>query len=234
MTLQVILVGSDGVVIASDTCVERVDRERRRWYRITESSRKIIILPRLAYMFAGDDCAKEIGAVVAKQIIETPKPLPYDFIEKAANEALEPYTKNPAFRDDYRKIIWVQAEGDKGDKFSVWPISCDRGDKQFVSWTCDSDGRCCACAGDEFNPARFIVDYYYKKYPKPRTVSNLKKMAAHMIVTGREFNSGSVCGLEMAVGYNGGFTPVPQEDIQTLIKQSQDLHIINDAYFSKD
>ena len=153
VTLQVVLVGSDGVVIASDTCVERVDRERRHSYRITESSRKIVILPGLAYVFAGDDCAKEIGAIVAKKIIETPKPLPYDFIEKAANDALEPNAKTPAFRDDYRKIIWVQAEG---DKFAIWPVSCDRGDKQFVFWTCDSDGRCCVCAGDEFNPARFI------------------------------------------------------------------------------
>ena len=63
MTLQVVLLGSDGVVIASDTCVA----SRPEWMDVTDSDSKMVVKPRFVCTFTGDDCAKSIAmAVVAE------------------------------------------------------------------------------------------------------------------------------------------------------------------------
>jgi hypothetical protein len=232
MTLQVVLFGRDGgVVIASDTCVERIKPGRNS--RITDSGSKIVIVPGLAYTFAGDECAKEVGAAVAKKIAETSKPLPYDFIDEASNRALEEYkiTVGSEFSETYRKIIWVQTES---DRFAIWSSFYDSRDRKFVLLTPDVkfDGKCRVFAGDEFNLARYIVEHYYDKDKYSlRNVSSLKRLAAHMILTGNTFNSACVNGLEIVVGNSEGFTWVPREEIQALAELSRRIHEENDSYF---
>jgi hypothetical protein len=231
MTLQVVLLGSDGVVIASDTCVERIKPGRNS--RITDSDSKIVIVPGLAYTFAGDECAKEVGAAVAKTIAETSEPLPYNFIDEASNRALEEYkiTVGSEFSDTYRKIIWVQAES---ERFAIWSAFYDCRDRTFVLLTPDVkvDGKCRVFAGDEFNLARYIVEHYYDKDKYAlRNVSSLKKLVAHMILTGNIFNSACVSGLEIVVGNSKGFTWVPREEIQALADVSRRIHEENDSYF---
>ena len=54
----------------------RSDFQGRCWPAFSDS--KIVIVPGLAYTFAGDECAKEVGAAVAKTIAETSEPLPYN------------------------------------------------------------------------------------------------------------------------------------------------------------
>lgn len=64
VTLQVVLLGSDGIIIASDTCAANFNPP---YLNFTDSVSKIIVTPRLVYTFAGDSCARDIGAAVASK-----------------------------------------------------------------------------------------------------------------------------------------------------------------------
>jgi hypothetical protein len=233
MTLQVVLQGSDGIVIASDTCVERVKQPQGN-FRIADFYSKIVVADKLAYTFSGDDCAKEVGAAVAQAVSESPqKILSAELIYDVSTAALKNWRKSCGNdRTDYRKIIWVQA---KDDKFIILAACCNDRAGEFEVLTPDiqPDGKCRAIAGDEFNKARYIVECYYDKDAYSlRTVSSLKTLAAHVILTGSVFNSAGVGGLEMVVGKSGHFTWILQEDRQKLEDVSRKIHAANDSYFN--
>lgn len=224
VTLQVVLRGSDGVVIASDTCKANVGP---RGFRSTEPVSKIrMVNSTLVYTFAGDDCARDVGAAVA-EAANTAKTLSNEFIDEVSNKALAKYKTDA--REIYRKIIWVKAENAGFEVFSAFY----RGGR-FVADTHpeDSDGRCNVYAGDDVNLATYIVERYYKRYPL-RRISSLKKLAAHMILTGETF-SGSVSGLEMVASNSNGFEWVPREEIQELVSLSNRIHEENDFRFKGD
>jgi hypothetical protein len=228
VTLQVVLLGGDGIVIASDTCAANINS--RYSFRTTDHVSKIVIESKLAYTFAGDECAKEVGAAVARAVGEPPQPLTAELIEEVSNRTLEEW-RNSCGNDrvDYRKDIWVQAT-DVG--FTIWSAVCDDRAGKFVvkSHEVALDGKSRVFAGDEFNQARYIVEHYYDKYPL-RKISSLKRLAAHAILTGSIFNSAGVSGLEMVLGNSNGFAPIPREKIQELAKLSRTIHEENDSRF---
>ena len=222
MTLQVVLRGSDGVVIASDRSVSL----QLNPIAFTDRNSKLVVKSRFVCTFAGDDCAKYISTelVEAKKddsVFESSA----NFIE-AVNGALRKYKEGqwPFFKTQPRKILWVQFGS---PEFTIWAATY---------WACTESFELCdnsdsVFAGDEANPARYFVEHYYRKNPM-KTVSGLKKMAAHVILTGHIFNSGGVDGLEMVIGNSGGFTQVSSEERQELEKISRKIHAANDAYFS--
>lgn len=112
--------------------------------------------PELAYTFAGDNCAKEIGAAVARQAEDAKQSLSSDFIAETSEKALTAYKKTVGddFSDTPRKIFWVQKE-DAG--FAIWSACYEDGKFVPYTHTVGFDGKCRAFAGDIWNKARYIV-----------------------------------------------------------------------------
>lgn len=224
VTLQVVLLGSDGVVIASDTC--RVGSNPR--FRVTDSISKIVVKSSLAYTFAGDDASRAVGEAVvdATQSHE----LSVNLIDEIANKVLKKYKRSvrPELREAYRKTIFVQAE-DHG--FSIW--SATYGARKLkVERHQPWQGKCSVYGGDESNPALYVYEYYYKQYPVTN-VSALKKMSAHVILTARAFAS-TVNGLEIVVGSSNGFASVSTDEISRLRELSYAIHEANHNHFVED
>lgn len=229
VTLQVVLLGSDGIVIASDTCATNFNPRSR--ISTTDAVSKIVTQSRLVHTFAGDECAKQVGAAVAHEVTQSEQVLSAELIEGIANKTLKEWRESSG-RDcvDYRKIIWVQA---KDARLTIWSAVCDDRAGEFVAkpLQIDYEGKCRAFAGNECNQARYIVEHYYDKYPL-RNVSSLKKMAAHLILTGGVFNGG-VNGLQMTVGNSNGFEPVSVDEIHRLAELSRLIHNHNDSHFKE-
>ena len=127
MTLQVVLLGSDGIVDASDRCVESYRPDRNPIYRFTDSVSKIVVNTKLVYSFAGDNCGKEIGATVAKEAADTQKPLSSDFIDEASNRALKEYRETA--REWFSKHSQESHLGSNGMvlEFSIWSARYEGG-----------------------------------------------------------------------------------------------------------
>src|ERR1700726_3722596 len=64
VTLQVVLRGTDGIVIASDTAVS----SQLGVIRYTDSSSKMMVKPRFVCLFSGDDCAKYIAMEIVGKV----------------------------------------------------------------------------------------------------------------------------------------------------------------------
>lgn len=221
VTLQVVLRGSDGVVIASDRLVS----SQPELIGFTDLSSKMVVKSRFVCTFAGDDCAKYISTRLVEKVGDSAFENSGQFIE-AVNSALDEYKGGRwSFPETgYRKILWVQSEH---AAFTIWVATY---------WACTqnfelSDNPDSVVAGHDANPARYFVEHYFKKNPPLKTVSGLKKMAAHVILTGHIFNPAGVDGLEMVFGDRNGFSRVRSEEIQELEKSSHEVHEKNDSYF---
>ena len=234
MTLQVVLIGNDGIVIASDTRATNSPQEISKEFKAiqtTDELQKIkLVNSRFVYLFAGDECAKMVGAAVARVVGESLDCLSETLVREISNSTLREYRRlGPRDRVDYRKVIWVQA---KEAGWGVWIAKCLDRDACFdVEFIFVNRRKLAFFAGHEPNPARYIVEDYYLEHKYPlRSVSSLKRMAAHVIVTGSKFSS-NVRGLEMVFGVNNSFTQVSQDDLQTLINESDRLHAGINKYF---
>jgi hypothetical protein len=234
VTLQVVLLGSDGIVIASDTCATNFNPQvtNRTNARTTEDVQKITIVDsKFVYMFAGDECAKTVGAAVARAVGENPECLSAAHIDEISKSTLDLYRENSVPRDrvDYREVIWFQV---KDGGFIIWSAVCNDRDGQFVTQPSQVvlGNKRKFLAGDKSNPALYIVEHYYDKYPL-RNVSSLKRLAAHAILTGGAF-SANVRGLEMVVGNSKGFERVPSDEIRELETLSGTIHEENNRHFS--
>lgn len=228
MTLAVALLGNDGVVIASDTCVERINLAHQT--RTTDTSPKIrIIGDKLAYTFAGDDCAKAVGTAVAEASANCV--LSESLIEKVSNKTLRAYREQFGVdRVDYRKNIWAQKTN---GEYTIWHAVCSGRAEWYAVLSSSKwrhEGKFRVFAGDEFNQARYIIEHYYDNYPL-RNISGLTNLAAHLILTGSRFRSSNVRGLEVVVGNSKGFTSLPTSEIEALVALSRRIHQQNDGYF---
>lgn len=219
VTLQVVLRGSDGVVVASDRLISlQADP-----IAFTDRNSKMVIKPRFVCTFAGDDCAKYISTKLAEKAADLVFESSGNFMD-AVTAACDEYKGKWKFSETQpRKILWVQFER---PGFTIWAATY---------WACTQNFELCdnpnsVFAGHDTNPARYFVEHYYGKYPM-KTVSGLKKMAAHVILAGHLFNSGGVDELEMAIGDSRGFTPVLPDELQELKNKSCEIHAANDAYF---
>jgi len=229
VTFQVVLLGGDGVVIASDTRAMNFDPQH--FVRTTDTVSKIVVVePHLVYIYAGDGCAKKVGAAVALDV-KRGQPLSKERIEEVSNSTREEYWKSRQMDDrvDSRKIAWVQ-RADRG--FAIWSATGRSREMNFevTKHEENHDGKCRIFAGDEFNQARYIVEHYYDKYPL-RNISGLKRLAAQTILTGELFNNAGVGGLEMVVGTCSGFARIPAREIQELAELSRTLQNEIDVHF---
>jgi hypothetical protein len=161
MTLQVVLVGSDGIVIASDTRATNSPQEISKAIQTTDEVQKIqIVNSGFVYLFAGDECAKKVGAAVARTVGESPNCLSETLVRELSNNTLREYRRlGPRDRVDYRKVIWIRA---KDSGWEIWVAKCSDRDGGFnVESAFVTSKKRAVFAGHEPNPARYIVEDYY-------------------------------------------------------------------------
>lgn len=215
MTMQVGMVGTDGVLIASDTkwhTVPRVPRDKF-WLtgRYTFNRTKIIISHERGVAIS---CAvnMETAEHVAREIIRTlPDPNladPIPHIKAIGQRVLDVAQTG---RQDATCLIALMHPIPQLLLFTFGVFEGIRGP------VCQRmDDR--AFAGDNVNPAMFWAERYYKKLP----VKELVPLAAHLIITAHHLNNGSIGGLEIVFCDQSGFHRLSDDSILELEAKSRE------------
>ncbi len=180
MTMQVALVGSDGIVLASDTKWTVSEQYPRRSF---EASKIKIDYERcIAVSYARN---METSGAIADALLRLPDGCwqsPITPIEQAARSILELAPRKEAHclivsaRPSLQLLLFeVATVNGVPDQPMCQPI----GDK--------------CCAGDNANAAWFLAERYYERIP----VAQLIPLAAQIIVAAAKLNSGAISGLEI-------------------------------------
>ena len=216
MTMQVVMVGTDGIVLASDL----MWAENNRQIRASQLSPKIKLSPKfnIAISFAR---SMETSGAVADAILaleDSAWENPITSLQAAASEIIERPTVG---RKDVQCLI-VSAKPTLAAYFlrvaqvgGFWTPFC-----QNVAGY--------ACAGDDNNPAVFWVRRYYKKEP----VVRLLPLAAQVVVSASELNSAAIGGLQVAMCSADGFSFLKSDSIAQLEQYAKALgERIGDSFY---
>ncbi len=222
MTMQVGMVGTDGVLIASDTLLmdkpERASaNEEQSLVRDTSNESKIIINYKKGIAIS---CARTMRSArrVARNIISglTDDQLanPREPIEKIGAEVLKLLGLDGEKRDVQCLIIiqgattglyffeFGEVDGELGPELG--PI-CKKVIKHKV-------------AGDQLNPAVFWKNRYYERKP----IRELIPLAAHLVVSASKLNGGSIDGLEIVLCDDDGIHYMSEESTRKLEAQANE------------
>lgn len=187
MTMQVGMVCTDGILIASDTRTMNTPR----WSsgsipRTTFNSSKIRISLERGIAVS---CARNMETAnhLATEIIEKLKEEDFDYpqfpIEAMGRTVLAAAEER---RNDAQCLIALQRPTPQLFLFQFGMINAQWGPSCMLM-----DGK--AVAGDNVNAAAFWTERYYE--PKP--IEQLIPLAAHLIISASKLNSGSISGLEI-------------------------------------
>jgi hypothetical protein len=206
MTLQVALVGTDGIVLASDKL--RVVYDPVRHSSLTS---KILVDPKqkIAIACAGYD----ISETVARRILSNPAPVRENWSRYPGD--FESFAMNICKEDDFRPYGW------RGELIIVSLHDLNHLlhlelREMYVRLKLIEDR---ILAGDSFNPAGFFADVYYSQQP----IAQLAFLAAHIILSGGRFNPDGAGGLEVVKCTSDGFERLSESSIQDLIDRSDAL-----------
>ncbi|HEY3770650.1 MAG TPA: hypothetical protein VGN44_18395 [Candidatus Angelobacter sp.] len=205
MTIQIGMIGTDGIVLASDTKLQRGQKVRH-----TNGSTKIRINHehRLAI-----SCARDmvLAHTIADSIIDHIPDGNWHF---------------PTFpiRD-----IAKDMRGDGCGQAQCLIVSVKSKPRLFVLdvGTMTGGGTDCSeindkCViGDTVNPAVFWSEKYYKPLP----ISQLASLAAHLIVSAGKLNSATIRGLEMVMCDDSGFRRLAKGSIDELESKANEWDI---------
>jgi len=212
MTLQVALVGTDGIVLASD-------RKTVISGNVNQSSdrSKILFDPGQEIAIAHSHC--EISKKVARLILSSNAPMKERLsAQKLRSFASEAWDQEAWKSLDMHGELIIVSKADLGQILYV-------NLKPFVSantLVLDADRevtRDKICAGDSLNSAIFFSERYHEQKP----IAELVFLAAHVIRSGHRLNSGGIDGLEVVKCTSKGFDRLSESSIQELIKRSDGL-----------
>jgi hypothetical protein len=200
MTMQVAMIGSDGIVLASDLkWVTNISTYPPRRTHHFES--KIRIHGGIAISCAGEmldslRLADEIishwheGEGNALRCVRACENPPLQYIGRECILAVA----------SSRRLIHLQEilmeDGDSGKR---WQFLVNRAQRVQT-------------AGDEGNDARFWLRYYDTSL----SVEELKGLAAHLVVEAQNFNNAMIGGLEVVVSNDAAFRQLSEEECQRL------------------
>lgn len=205
MTFQVGIVGSDGILLASDT------QYTSDGIRHSTNSPKIHIDGGVAWCCSGATVAELFGQSYSRRF-----QLDCDDIGGLMSECRDNLLA------DYDDTLWPGHRGTvltvqrSGVDVQLWRIEIHTSQGAQLppmriytqKWE-----------GDESNPAVFFQRYMQgQKHPLDR----LKSVAGHAVNMASKFSSG-VSGLEIVECRSTGFTRVSDREIQTLLQSSDDL-----------
>ncbi len=208
MTLQVVLIGEDGFVLASDEQMTRYEGGARS----TSLTEKIFInsAKNVICACAGDNVTEfAADMIMASGLGRDPRTT----LKETGAEAWKlRFGENKPPVDEVKQLrtvivatsdsqVWALSISSTS---SVWQIK-----DKFVT-------------GDPANSARFFVEHYF---PEERTgVDRLLLLAAHVICMGHVDNPRSIKGLRMIACRDGVFTVFREEEIEKLKEESKRLH----------
>ena len=206
MTMQIGIVGRDGIVLASDTqwtsVVYRTQDAQPigRPMRYIKHSTKIKTNDKIAVSYAQDketsyDTAE---AILARFPCENPEAAIREIAESIPSEDrrdVQGLIAVPPFELFRFQIAWENGE---------WTPSCEP-DSQFD------------IAGDTANPSMFWIHRFYQAW---LTVEQLIPLAAHLITSSHLVNTGGIGGLEIATCKVDEITLLPRERTIELAKEA--------------
>jgi hypothetical protein len=210
MTLQVGLVGSDGIVLASDKCV--IGYAGMGSVYDHSQSRKIENLAKhgMAYAYSGDETAVLTGRELARKLDGGT----FDFDNVATSlenigdsvfKLEEGRLGEGFYRNVNRKLLVVDYRKEL-DAPQLWELVI-QDVRSMAKPIYDK-----IVVGDYGNSARFFQYYYRSSIP----IEKLKQLAAQIIVSGHKVNPFAVEGLDIASIDAHGFQWSSDEEIKVL------------------
>jgi hypothetical protein len=203
MTMQVGMIGSGEMLLASDTLWQRsLDRcAMRTWHTSGGYKIKISDDEKLAVSCAMDMCE---AYRIADDLLTALRGADAFSREGKIREialtirndlAVECFV---AFIDPYPSLFLLQHQKD-----STHPIIQPVLEKAF--------------AGDTLNPAVYWAERYYRSLPADK----LKNLAAHVIAEAHRLNPALISGLDIVIGKDGKFVRLPRRETDDLMEQSR-------------
>jgi hypothetical protein len=221
MTMQVAMVGTDGLILASDTRWMNADSGVRH----TNNSPKIRIDHERGVAIG---CARsmEIAGRVASELLsqlsEKDWLFPQSRATEIANQVLDSCT---AERRDFQcLLVPTRVLGPRLFKLHAGVFNLQQGAM------CQSEGRA-AIAGDNVNPAVFWSERYCIRLPLQPT-QTLIPLAAHLITAASTLNSLAINGLEIVLCNESGCHRLSDEAIKELTAQVSEWDDQIGAFFT--
>jgi hypothetical protein len=214
VTLQVALVGTDGIVLASDRkTVLRgnglVDRSFLTSKILIDSAQGLTIAhsghqfsEEFAELIQADDSPVE--ARLSRQKLDT---FASEVWKRGASQSLDRQGELIiVWKDDLSRVLHVDLS-----PLIIGPTIA--GARAKPRWITDK-----VCAGHASNPAIFFSQHYYEKKP----IADLVFLAAHIVLSGRPHNP-LIDGLEVVKCTQEGFERLPDSSISEIVKRSDEL-----------
>ena len=214
MTMQIGMVGTDGILLAGDTRWTHTPPQYGSGGRHGSNASKIIISEELCMAIS---CARAmelsckianrmIGRFEDKDLVSPTSPI-REIAENAMDEVRGNRTDAQCLIAFMRPVLSLYFLHVGGGAIECHQITT----KEF--------------AGDDSNPSVFWSERYYKARP----LKELIPLAAHMIVSARHFNTAAIDGLEIVLCDSSGIRRLPEESIRKLEASSEkwDMEIGN-------
>jgi hypothetical protein len=217
VTLQVALIGTDGILLASDR--KTVVRGNGL---VDQSFLSSKILIDSAQGIAIAHSGNQISHQVAELILSDPAPVS----EKLSTPKLQSFATEVWNRDESRPFDWhgelliiCKNNLDRIIKVSLGPLLLGKNIEGARAERALSYDK--ICAGHASNPAIFFSEHYYPNVKK--RVSQLVFLAAHLILTGSRINPNGIEGLEIVKCTSSGFERLAESLVAELVGRSDEL-----------
>jgi len=205
MTMQVGMIGTDGIVLASDTLWTLTGDIRQTF---NSSKIKVNCDRGLAISCSRNmETSTEIADKIIANLCDTN--ISCDAIEQIAENVLNPIEK---FRRDIQCLIVSLCPRPRLFRLRKEPVD------GFVRPVCQEmlDK---AIAGDDHNPAIFWAERHYQR----RSFKELILLAAHLVTIASKLNSGTIGGLEVVVCDDSGIRRLTDESNRELESKSLEI-----------
>jgi len=216
MTLQVAMVGTDGVLLASDTLWSETRQEmisgKAQHSRHTYGRTKIFVDEKrnVAVSFARNmETSRRAAELIASDVREAQWESPETIIEEIAFRAIESLPQN---RFDVNCLI-------VSPNMRVFQLEMEQ---RFTPEGQQDHPSCCehtdkAVAGDTFSPALYLMEQYYE----PRPIHTLAPLASQIIFAGAKLSPDRIGGLEIVLCDKSGVHRLPVDSIRELQSSAQ-------------
>jgi hypothetical protein len=206
MTLQIVLTGTDGIVLASDKKVNLLNQN----FNTTAMRSKILINHdrKIAACWSGEQWPSyNLADHIVRNMSDADLQYPYDSLRTVAPEIVN---RRGIHGEEYASaevaVVTIQ-DGPKAYEITASRDRCD-------CWAQEKIIR-----GHIANPAVFFTERYYEQLP----IARLLPLAAHVIVNAGRINPRGIEGLEIVRCTKEGFVSLEAAEIAELMDWSDKM-----------
>lgn len=203
MTMQIGMVGKDGIVLASDKLWSTARYGKQGLIRDEQRKPKIFVNGDRSVAIS---CAQDmiLAETIAVEIISRCG----EWYGSGDCRLLAKIVNPFGGKEDFECIV-AEAKYRR-----LTHIFCEKGGYPLVKSVGDR-----ICAGDAANPAKY---WHLRYYRDGLSHNQLKQLGVQLVVDAAHFNSATIGGLEMVYSDSTGFHAVPDEEIEELEKHSRE------------